>query len=379
MNHSTGSAIFDRLGLGRVINGRGWITVVGGSIMPPEVIDAMTDAVNTYVDLDELNLAAGREIARYTGAESGLVVAGAAAGLLLQAAACIAGDDPVLIDQLPDSTGLRNEVLLYEKHRTNYDRCYRAAGAKLVIWGGDDRPAEEQLTEAMSQNTAALAYVFHPWNSCPISLEKAVSMAHDRDIPVVVDAAVTLPPATNLTAYIDQGADMVTYSGGKGLRGPQSTGILCGRADLIEAARLNNSPFKGVGRSAKVCKEEIAGLLAALDRPLFIRTDHEAVWAEWRNRSSVITSAVEDIVGLEARIEDGDLNRQGPQAVVYFRDGWSGPDSDTIVARLAAREPSIRIGNGGYEDELFINPGTLEEREEEIVARALREELLSPR
>ena len=377
MNHSTGSAIFDRLGLGRVINGRGWITVVGGSIMPPEVIDAMTDAVNTYVDLDELNLAAGREIARYTGAESGLVVAGAAAGLLLQAAACIAGDDPVLIDQLPDSTGLRNEVLLYEKHRTNYDRCYRAAGAKLVIWGGDDRPAEDQLIEAIGENTAALAYVFHPWNSCPISLEKAVSMAHDRDIPVIVDAAVTLPPATNLTAYIDQGADMVTYSGGKGLRGPQSTGILCGRADLIEAARLNNSPFKGVGRSAKVCKEEIAGLLAALD--LFVRTDHEAVWAEWRNRSSVITSAVEDIVGLEVRIEDGDLNRQGPQAVVYFRDGWSGPDSDTIVARLAAREPSIRIGNGGYEDELFINPGTLEEGEEEIVARALREELLSPR
>ena len=112
---------------------------------------------------------------------------------------------------------------------------------------------------------------------------------------------------------------------------------------------------------------------------MFVRTDHEAVWAEWRNRSSVITSAVEDIVGLEVRIEDGDLNRQGPQAVVYFRDGWSGPDSDTIVARLAAREPSIRIGNGGYEDELFINPGTLEEGEEEIVARALREELLLPR
>ena len=376
MNHSTGSAIFDRLGLGRVINGRGWITVVGGSIMPPEVVSAMTDAVNTYVDLDELNLAAGREIARYTGAESGLVVAGAAAGLLLQAAACIAGDDPVLIDQLPDSTGLPNEVLLYEKHRTNYDRCYRAAGAKLVIWGGDDRPAEEQLAEAIGENTAALAYVFHPWNSCPISLEKAVSIAHERDVPVVVDAAVTLPPATNLTAFIDQGADMVTYSGGKGLRGPQSTGILCGRADLIEAARLNNSPFKGVGRPTKVCKEEIAGILAALD--LFVRTDHEAVWAEWRSRSYVITSAVEDITGLEVRIEDGDPNRQGPQAVVYFRDGWSGPDSDTIVARLAAREPSIRIGNGGYEDELFINPGTLVDGEEEIVARALREELLSP-
>ncbi len=376
MKHSTGSAVFDRLGIERVINGRGFITVVGGSIMPTEIADAMAEAVNSYVDLDELNLAAGREIARYTGAEAGLVVAGAAAGLLLQAAACIAGDDPVLIDRLPDSTGLRNEVLLYKKHRTNYDRCYRAAGAKLVIWGEDEGPAEEQLMDAIGEHTAALAYVFHPWNSCPVSLEKAVEIAHDKDIPVVVDAAVTLPPAANLTAFIDQGADMVTYSGGKGLRGPQSTGILCGRADLIEAARLNNSPFKGVGRPTKVCKEEIAGLLAALD--LFVRTDHEAVWAEWRERSAIITAAIDDITGLEVRIEDNDPNRQGPQAVVYFRDGWAGPDSDTVVARLAAREPSIRIGSGGYEDELYVNPSTLQDGEEEIVARALREELLSP-
>ena len=127
----------------------------------------------------------------------GLVVAGAAAGLLLQAAACIAGDDPVLIDQLPDSTGLRNEVLLYEKATDQLRPVLPRRRRKLVIWGGDDQPAEEQLTEAMGQNTAALAYVFHPWNSCPISLEKAVSMAHDRDIPVIVDAAVTLPrPST---------------------------------------------------------------------------------------------------------------------------------------------------------------------------------------
>ncbi len=343
--------------------------------MPDEVIQAMADAAGSYVDFDDLNIAAGNEIARYTGAEAGLVVAGAAAGLLLQAAACIAGDDPELISQLPDTTGLPDETLLYHKHRTNYDRCYRAAGSKLVIWGEDDRPAETQLAEAIGPNTAALAYVFHPWNSCPIPLERAVEIAHGRGVPVIVDAAVMLPPASNLTAYVDAGADMVTYSGGKGLRGPQSAGILCGRADLIEAARLNMSPYKGVGRPAKVCKEEIAGLLAALD--LFVRTDHEAEWAAWRAMSSVIVATVEDIPGLDVRIEEGDPNRQGPQAVVYFRESWEGPDPMTVQDRLAARQPSIHIGQGGYEDELFITPITLQAGEEEIVARALREELLS--
>ncbi len=375
MNSGTGSAIFDSLGVRRIINGRGWITALGGSIMPPEVCEAMAEAVNTYVDFDELNLAAGRKIAGYTGAEAGLAVAGAAAGLLLQTAACMTGDDPALIDQLPDCSGLRDEVALYYLHQTNYDRCYRAAGAKLVIWGEGDGSAEEQLEEAIGESTAALAYVFHPWNSCPIPLERAVEIAHGRGVPVIVDAAVMLPPASNLTAYIDAGADMVAFSGGKGLRGPQSTGILCGRADLIEAARLSTSPYKGVGRAAKVCKEEIAGLLAALD--LFVRTDHEAEWAVWRSRSAAIASAVGDIPGLEVRIEEDDPNRQGPQAVVYFRDGWAGASSSAVLERLASREPSIRIGQGGYGDELFISPVTLCEGEEEAVGRALREELLA--
>ena len=375
MESHTGSAIFDRLGVSRVINARGWITAVGGSIMPQEVVDAMVEATDSYVDLGELNEAAGNAVSGYTGAESGLVVAGAGAGLLLQAAACITGVDQNLIDQLPDTDGIPNEILIYKDHLTNYTRCYRGAGAKVVTYGDEAGTPHKQLEAALGPKTAALAYVFHPWNSCPLTLEQAVDIAHARNIPVIVDAAVMLPPVSSLTSYIKQGADLVTFSGGKGLRGPQSTGILCGRADLIKAAQLNMSPNHGIGRPAKVCKEEIAGLIAALD--LFVKTDHEAEWASWRTSSEVIASSIRDIAGLKVKIEDNDPNRQGPAVAIYFNDNWNGADGETIMQRLAARKPSIRVGSGNYAGEIFITPVTLKDGEEYFIARALREDLLS--
>ena len=166
---------------------------------------------------------------------------------------------------------------------------------------------------------------------------------------------------------------MVTFSGGKGLRGPQSTGILCGRADLIEAARLNMSPYAGIGRPAKVCKEEIAGLIAALQ--VFVEADHELEWATWKHASEQIIDSLRGIPGLDPRLEDSDPNRQGPIAVVYFKPGWNGPDSQTVLERLALRSPSIRIGRGNYADELFVSPVTMKPGEEMEVARALHEEL----
>lgn len=375
MDLSTGSTIFESLGVNRVINGFGWKTVIGGSIMPPEVVTAMSEAADSYVDLNELNLAAGRAIAGYTGAEAGLVVAGAGAGLMLQAAACITGSDPELRYRLPDTTGIPNEVLIHQNHVTNYTSCYRSAGAKVEVWGDGEGTVEEQLVSAIGQNTVALAYVFHPWNSCPLSLEQVVAIAQAHELPVIVDAAVMLPPASNLTDFVERGADMVTFSGGKGLRGPQSTGILCGRADLIEAARLSNAPNHGIGRPAKVCKEEIAGLIAALN--LFVRTDHEAEWAMWRAKSAVIASAIASIPGLEVKIEDNDTNRTGPDVAIYFKDSWQGPRSEAVQERLAARKPSIRVGTGNYDNELFVTPVTLKDGEEHIVASALLEDLLT--
>ena len=372
---SANSNLFDDLGLNRVINGRSWVTILGGSRMVPEVSQAMYDAADTFIDFNELNKRAGERIAEYTGAEAGLVVSGASGGLLMQAAACMAGSDPDLIVQLPDTTGMKNEILIHDKHRFGYEICYRTSGAKLKQWGTGEEPLSEQLRSSIDEQTAAVAYVFGPWLSCELSLEEVVAIARERDVPVLVDGAAMLPPAENLRRYIAEGADMVTFSGGKGVRGPQSTGILAGRADLIEAARLNMSPHAGVGRTSKVAKEEIAGLLVALER--FVSMDHEEEWAIWRQWSETIVTAGKDISGLKSVIEDGDPNRQGPTAVFYFDEDWDGSPSSVIQERLTAGSTPIHVGTGSYADELYVSPVALEPGEAEVVAEALRAEFLS--
>ena len=162
---SDNSNIFDDLGLNPVINGRSWVTILGGSRMVPEVSQAMYEAADRFIDFNELNKLAGERIAQYTGAESGLVVSGASGGLLMQAAACMAGSDPDLIVQLPDTTGMKGEILIHNKHRFGYEVCYRTAGAKLKEWGAGEEPLAEQLRSAINAQTAAIAYVFGPWLS----------------------------------------------------------------------------------------------------------------------------------------------------------------------------------------------------------------------
>ena len=369
---STGSAQFDSLGLKKVINGRSWVTILGGSRMSDEVQQALVDAADTFIDFHELNKRAGDVIAEYTGAEAGLVVAGASAGLLVQAAACMAGSDPDRILQLPDTEGMKDEILIFENHRFGFEICYRTAGATLKEWGLGEGTLAEQLEAAIDEKTAAITYVYGPWMDCDLSLREVVEIAHAKDVPVIVDGAAMLPPAENLTKYIADGADLVTFSGGKGLRGPQSTGILAGRADLVEAARLNMSPHASVGRGSKVAKEEIAAVLVALKR--FVSMDHEAEWATWRSWSETIIAAADGIPGLRPVIEDGDPNRQGPTAAFYFEDGWDGPSSKEIQEKLAAGDPNIQVGVGNYADELHISPVALEPGEAEIVAAALRAE-----
>ena len=375
---STGSEIFDDLGLTRVINGRSWVTILGGSRMPSEVQAAMVEAADTFIDYNELQIRAGKRIAIHTGAEAGLIVAGAAAGLLVQAAACIAGSDPDRILQLPDTTGMKNEILIYPNHITGYAICYKGAGAKLKEWGTDEGKLSDQLDASINDNTAAVAYVFGPTLHCDLPLPEVVNIAHSKNVPVIVDAAAMLPPVSNLTKYIDEGADMVTFSGGKGVRGPQSTGILAGRTDLVEAARLNMSPHASVGRAAKVAKEEIAGLLAALQR--FVSIDHEEEWSTWRKWSEIIINAVDGFEGIQAVIEDGNPNRQGPTAVLYFKETWNGPQPVDIQSRLTEGSPSIHVGIGhpnrpNMGQEISITPVALEEGEAQIIADALKKEL----
>ena len=240
------------------INASGTTTAFGGTKLRPEIMPAMEKAASVLVDINELNQKVGSIIAELIGAEAAFVSSGSAGGLVLQAAAVIAGKDPGKMAQIPDTTGMKNEIIIQNCQRFAYDQAYRAAGAKLIGIGEGRRCHPWQLEAAFTEKTAAVAYLISPFYSRrALSLEDVCKIAHDRDIPVIVDAASTLPPRENLKTALNAGADMVILSGGKGIRGPQGTGILLGRKDLIEAASANASPNQFIGRSMKVSKEEI--------------------------------------------------------------------------------------------------------------------------
>ena len=370
---------YQRLGVKRLINAASWITVYGGSIMPPAVVSAMEDASRWFVDMHDLNAKAGQVIANLTGAEAGLVTAGSAAGMVLEAAACMAGSDPAKVWRLPDTTGMKNEIILHRAHRVNYDHNFRAAGATLVEIGNSGSTNEWELADAINENTAAVAYIFGPRRGGALPLDKVVEIAHERDVPVIVDAAAMLPPPENLTQFIEMGADLVSFSGGKGVLGPQSTGILAGRADLIEAAYANGAPNSdSIGRAAKVCKEEIAGIVTALE--IFVDTDFDAVMSGWRDQCVQVIEALEDIPGLrlelsEARPEMLESMSNAPRAVIYFDQDWKGPSQERILQMLEDGDPGVRVNSSGFEGEIAIIPVNLRPGEEVELAQRLREVL----
>jgi L-seryl-tRNA(Ser) seleniumtransferase len=371
--------VYARLGVRRVIHGAGTTTRYGGSLMRPETIDAMREAAQTLVNIDELNEAAGAAIARMLGAEATLVTAGSAAGLVLQAAACITGDDPALIARLPDVSGLRHEFVIQRAHRFSYDQCFRVPGGVLIEIGLARRTLPHELESAIGPRTAGVVYLVSPFTSPPgiLPFEDVCRIAHARGVPVLVDAASMIPPRDNLFRFLRGGADLVIYSGGKGIRGPQSTGILAGRRDLIRAATLNASPNQAIGRAAKTSKEEIIGVLTALE--LFLAEDEKAEMEAYRKVCASIVDALGDVPGVRAVVEQDGVNRVLPTAVIYFEPSWTGPSGRAVQLALAAGDPHIYVQQGphqgGYFDEIAIDPINLQPGDETIVARRLREEL----
>lgn len=311
-------SIYHRFGVTPMINAAGTKTRLGGVRMDPEVRAAMEDAAEASVDMAQLQAAASRVIAGVTGAEAGYVTSGAAAGLTLGAAACMTGTDPAKIDRLPFTEGMANEIVIPRAHRNSYDHAWRAAGARLVEVGFDDRAVGSgmraldawELEAAIGPHTVAFAYVANRRDDPP--LREVVAVAHRHGLPVLVDAAAQLPPAGNLTAFVEAGADLVSFSGGKALRGPQGTGVLCGRRDLVQAVLLNHLdmdlltrhwspprelfadgeppglPRHGIGRGFKVGKENVVGLLVALER--FVAEASLPGEAETRHIVDVLTS-----------------------------------------------------------------------------------------
>jgi D-glucosaminate-6-phosphate ammonia-lyase len=371
--------IYRRLGVRPVIHACGTTTRYGGSRLRPEALEAMREASTTLVNLDELNEAAGAAIARLLGAEGAFVTAGASAGLILQAAACIAGADPARITRLPDTRGMRNEIVIQRAHRFAYDQAYRVAGGVLVEIGLARRTQPFELEEAITDRTAAVAYLVSPFTSPPgtLGIEQVVQIAHQRNVPVIVDAASMLPPRENLTKFLRLGADLVSFSGGKGIRGPQSTGILAGRRDLIRAVALNASPNQALGRAAKTSKEEIAGLVVALE--CFLAEDEKAEMKRYHEVCTRIVESLADIPGLRVVVEQDSVNRVLPHAVIYFTSDWAGPSGHAVQAALAQGDPHIYVQQGahqgGYFDEIAIDPFNLLDDEAEIVATRLRQEL----
>lgn len=365
----TVTTIYDRLGVVPVINAAGTETASGGAMMVPEALAAMQEASQQYVLVEELNDAVGQQIAEATGAEAGMVTSGAAGGLLLSAAACIAGTDPVNVSQLPDSSGMPNQFVIHRVHRINYDHMFRAAGGHFVEIGIPRATYEWELRNAMTERTAGVVWVESP-SVAPGALpfENVVEIAHEHDVPVIVDAASMLPPVSHLRLWIEQGADLVSYSGGKGIRGPQNSGMLAGRADLIAGARASNSPRTGVGRAAKVSRETMAGFAAALER--FLQYDHEADFQEHLAQAEVIR----EILGEHPKV-DLELiadQRITPDPVVRLsptRDASWKPDD--VRTRLLAQSP--RIYTRREHHYLVIRTHCLHGDEPETVARAIRD------
>ena len=298
--------------------------------------------------------------------------------MLLQAAAVIAGTDPGLIKRLPDTSGLKNEIIILEHHREiGYIQAWRTAGARLVEVNIDSAELAEtavtMVMDAVGPRTAAVGFVATRWlrQDPPGFLPALTRAAHDAGIPVIADVAAMLPPFENLRRYTDEGIDLVSFSGGKAIRAPQSSGILAGTKELIEAATMNAAPNSAVGRPAKVCKEEIVGLMTALK--LYAGRDHAADQRRWRAQGEVIAAALKDVSGVRVEVLQDDHSRPVPEAAIFFSEGYRGPPRENIAGLLLEEEPRIVLGAATVRGEdLYVNPHNMAEGEDQVVGARLR-------
>lgn len=358
---------FRELGVRPFINAAGTYTAMTASRMPPEVMDAINYASRSYVMLDELHDRVGERIAKLVRADAAMVTAGAASALTLGTAAVLTGTDRQKISDLPDLAGMKSEVLIQKAHRFGYERAVRNCGVRLV-----EVESRDDLERAVSDKTAMMLFYNNNNKDGRIQHEEFVELGRKHGIPTLNDAAADVPPVENLWKYTGLGFDLVAFSGGKGIRGPQSAGLLLGRAPLIAAARLNSSPNgNAIGRGMKVNKEEIVGMLAAIE--LFVRKDHAAEGREFQRRAEVIGAAATSVPGVSAEIFVPEVANHVPHLRVTWDAAARGLEPAAVVHALQAGEPSIvtRSENGA----LVIGVWMMDRGDDRIVARRLREEL----
>lgn len=362
--------VYENLGARRVINAWGPMTRIGSALVRPEVVAVMAEAAQSYVDLIELQRVAGQRLADMIGVEACYIAGGCAAGLAISTAACMTGTDPAKIAGLPDTSGMKSEVVMQRSHRNPYDHAIRQVGVRLVEIGSGSRTFDWELDAAIGPDTAAVIYVYGQRTMhLPLSLRETVEIAHARGVPVVVDAAAEVPPARNLRGLIETGADIVAISGGKGLRGPQNSALVLAGKSVIEACILNGSPNHSLGRSMKITKEDMVGLVKAVE--LYVAQDHDAVARGWEERVSHAVAKLQGLSGVRVAREEARYSEGIPVVGISVDEGVLGSSAADVASSLAAGDPGIRVTQTG--DWLSVNPQFLEPGEMEIVTARLRE------
>jgi D-glucosaminate-6-phosphate ammonia-lyase len=349
------------------INAAGTYTTHSGSLMRPEVMEAINYASQYFVEVEELHDAVGRKIASLVGSEAAMVTAGAASALTLATAGVLTGTDRAKINQIPDLTGMKNEVIIQKAHRFPYDHGIRNTGVKVV-----EVTTRAEVERAVNEKTAMLFFLNYANGKGEIKDAEFVEIGKKVNVPTFNDAAADVHPAENVSKWIKMGFDLVCFSGGKGLMGPQSSGLLLGRADLIAGARANNFPSSAtIGRGMKVNKEEMLGIMVALES--FLSRDHDKEWAEWERRANLIIASVTSVPGVKAEIYLPEVFNRWPHIRVTWDEAQSGIKRADVITKMRAGEPSILVWSS--ENALDLGVITLKGGEDRIVARRLKQEL----
>jgi L-seryl-tRNA(Ser) seleniumtransferase len=358
---------YDELGLTTVINCEGTMTMLGGSVLRPELEAVMALAGRHFVSIPELEVAAGKRIAEMLKLPDGyaaLVTSGAAAAMQSGLAGILTGDNETLIRQIPDLTGMKSEVIIQKSHRNPFDHQLRTTGIKLI-----EIETREQLRQAVNDRTAMMHFSNFANAAGQIKVDEWVKLAKQYNIPCMNDAAADTPPVSHLWDYANMGYDLVTFSGGKAMRGPQCAGLLIGRKDLVAYALLNNSPHEDtLGRSQKVGKEEIVGMVKALE--LYLKEDHDALAREWQNRLERISRELTMVPGVSTQFFTPDIANHVPHMQITW-DSRVPVEPQQVSKLLRNSNPAIVIGGGEGRPGLTMCSFMLQPGEDKIVAEQL--------
>jgi len=364
---STGN-VYEELRVTTIINGQGTMTMLGGSLPRPEVEQVMALGGRHFVSIPELEVAAGKRIAEMLKLPEGysaLVTAGAAAAMQSGLAGILTGDNAKFIGQIPDLTGMKSEVLIQKTHRNPFDHQLRSTGARLI-----EVETADDVRKAINPQTAMMHFSNFADDDGRIKVEEWVKLAHTHDIPAFIDAAADTPPVSRLWDFANMGYDLIAFSGGKAIRGPQCAGLLLGKKDLVAYALLNNSPHEDtIGRSQKVGKEEIVGMVKALE--LYLQEDYHALNKEWQQRLEYISAQVTKIPSVATSFPKLEIANHVPHLQIKWDEKRIPMTPREVGKALRDGKPSIALSTGEHGEALSMNSFMLQPGEEKIIASEL--------